>query len=281
MKQLLVLSGKGGTGKTTISSSFIKLAQSDQFADCDVEAPNLHLMYKKGEKHTKPYHGLKKAIINQDVCIGCGLCKENCRFHAITYENGYHVNPYKCEGCGVCGFVCPANAIHFEQSIDGSIDLYQDNYRFSTGSLKMGSGNSGLLVTEVKKQLNNGSERLTIIDGPPGLGCPVIASMSGVDFILVVTEPSMSGFSDMKRMIETIQKIKIKFAVCINKYDINENISQQIKNYLILENINFVGELPYNDEVNDLINHGITLVESNNPLGLKIKEMYELVIDLL
>ncbi|MDA3932388.1 MAG: ATP-binding protein [Tenericutes bacterium] len=281
MKQLLVLSGKGGTGKTTIASSFIKLANSKQFADCDVEAPNLHLMYKKGEMNSKSYFGLAKAIINQELCIECGLCKDHCRFNAISDQNGYHINPYKCEGCGVCGLVCPAGAIQYEKKVDGSIDLYQNNYRFSTGSLKMGSGNSGLLVTEVKKQLNNHEDNLTIIDGPPGIGCPVIASMSGVDFILVVTEPSMSGFSDMKRMIETIKKMRIKMAVCINKYDINRNLSKKIKQYLFEERISYVGELPYDDKVNDLINQGISLVESNNPVGKGIIKIYDKVKILL
>ncbi|QWC00103.1 ATP-binding protein [Mycoplasmatota bacterium] len=280
MKQLLILSGKGGTGKTTIASSFIRLAKSKQFADCDVEAPNLHLMYKKGSKDSKPYYGLKKAFIDQDVCVECGLCKDHCRFNAITDDDGYKVNPFKCEGCGVCGYVCPANAIDFQQSTDGSIDLYQDNYRFSTGSLKMGSGNSGLLVSEVKKQLQD-SEGLTIIDGPPGIGCPVIASMSGVDFILVVTEPSMSGFSDMKRMIETIRKTKTPLAVCINKYDINKDISNNIKDYLYENNINFIGELPFDKEVNNLINQSISLVDTDNPVGVEIKNIYKQVIDLM
>lgn len=274
MKQCLVLSGKGGTGKTTIASAFIYLNQSKQFADCDVEAPNLHLVYKQGEKQSTPYHGLAKAIIDPDQCLGCGLCYEYCRFNAIEKEGGYHVNPYKCEGCGVCGYVCPENAITYEQMVDGSVDLYTHDYVFSTGSLKMGSGNSGLLVSEVKKQLDKSREGIAIVDGPPGIGCPVIASMSGVDFILLVTEPSMSGFSDMKRLIQTIQKTKTPMGVCINKYDINEKISGQIKDYLKKQSIPLLGQVPYDQRVSVAINGQRQLMEDDHDVSREIKKIY-------
>ena len=274
MKQCLVLSGKGGTGKTTIASAFIYLNQSKQFADCDVEAPNLHLVYKQGEKQSTPYHGLAKAIIDPDQCLGCGLCYDHCRFNAIEKEGGYHVNPYKCEGCGVCGYVCPENAITYEQMVDGSVDLYTHDYVFSTGSLKMGSGNSGLLVSEVKKQLDKSKEGIAIVDGPPGIGCPVIASMSGVDFILLVTEPSMSGFSDMKRLIQTIQKTKTPMGVCINKYDINEKISGQIKDYLKKQAIPLLGQVPYDQRVSDAINGQRQLMEDDHDVSREIKKIY-------
>jgi MinD superfamily P-loop ATPase len=281
MKQLLILSGKGGTGKTTVASAFIDLNQTKQFADCDVEAPNLHLLYKQGKKTSQDYHGLAKAKIDPDQCIQCGACLEHCRFNAIEYIDTYQVNPYKCEGCGVCGYVCPAGAIEFESLVDGYIETYEQDYFFSTGSLKMGSGNSGLLVSEVKKQLNRDDQALTIIDGPPGIGCPVIASMSGVDFILLVTEPSMSGFSDMKRMIQTIKRTKIPMAVCINKYDINEKITQQIIDYLLVEAIPYLGQIQYDRDVNVWINHGRNIMESNHEVAHQIKKIYDRVQDLL
>ncbi len=275
MKKILVLSGKGGTGKTTIASSFIKLAKSKNFADCDVEAPNLHLVYKQGTYNSKPYYGLKIAKINQEKCLNCGICQDNCRFNAIDF-NGleYKINPYKCEGCGVCGFVCPQGAIDYIDSVSGSIDLYQDNYLFSTGSLKMGSGNSGLLVTEVKKQLDKNYEEITVIDGPPGIGCPVIASMSGVDFVLLVTEPSFSGFSDLKRIIETVEKFKLDFGVCINKYDINIEVSNKIKSYLKANNYSFLGDISYSEKVNEIINNRKLVVDSNTIVGKEIKDIY-------
>lgn len=281
MKQLLILSGKGGTGKTTLASSFIQLSKTKQFADCDVEAPNLHLMQKAKAHVSKPYRGLAKAVINQDDCINCGLCMRHCRFNAINHSDGlYTVDPYKCEGCGVCGFVCPKEAIDFEQMIDGSVDLYEGDKRFSTGQLKMGSGNSGLLVTEVKRQLNE-YDGLTIIDGPPGIGCPVIASISGVDFVLIVTEPSMSGFSDMKRMIQTIKKARVRHAVCINKYDINEEISKMIVTYLQHEDIDYVGHMEYSKRVSELINQGIAVIESKEKIADQIKRIYEKVMNLV
>ena len=273
MKQLLILSGKGGTGKTTIASSFIQLANAKQFADCDVEAPNLHLIYKDGKHHSRPYHGLPKAIIDQEKCIDCGLCKTHCKFNAV-FENGrYKIDPYKCEGCGVCEFICPVEAIHLETSIDGSVDTYQNDLLFSTGRLKMGSGNSGLLVSEVKKNLRN-HEKLTIIDGPPGIGCPVIASMSGVDFILLIAEPSLSGFSDLKRIIATIKKTKIDYAVCINKYDLNEQISEMMIDYLEDNQISYVGYISYSKDVNDYNNQGKSIVELDGPVAKQIRDIY-------
>jgi len=280
MKQLLILSGKGGTGKTTVASSFIRLSQTKQFADCDVEAPNLHLTQSFGQPTSKPYYGLDVAMINQDKCVGCGRCLDHCRFHAITNNGKFQIDPYKCEGCHVCEIVCPQDAIDFHQNMSGSVDLYDEEKRFSTGQLKMGSGNSGLLVTEVKRQLVNKVD-LTIIDGPPGIGCPVIASMSGVDMVLVVTEPSLSGFSDMQRMVQTIQKARIPCAVCINKYDMNRDIAQRIQTYLVNQNISYVGKMAYSRDVSEWINRGIPVVLGDGKVSQQLKEIYHNVMNLI
>ena len=282
MKKLLILSGKGGTGKTTIASCFIKLSKSNNFADCDVEAPNLHLLYKKGKENSKPYYGLKKAKINKEKCLNCGICQDNCRFNAIDYKDRQNqVNTYKCEGCGVCGLVCPNEAIDYIDSVSGSIDLYKNEYLFSTGSLKMGSGNSGLLVTEVKKQLDENYKRFTIIDGPPGIGCPVIASISGVDFVLIVTEPSYSGFSDLKRIIKTVKKFKINFGVCINKFDINLNLSNIIREYLFLNSYNYLGKISYSDKVDNIINKGELVIDFDYLIGEEIRKLFRQTIKLV
>ena len=202
MKQLLILSGKGGTGKTTVASAFIQLSQARAFADCDVDAPNLHLVANcDSEPQREDYYGLPKAQIHTDTCLKCGSCQYHCQFKAIEKQDGvYKVNPFACEGCGVCSYVCPANAITMEEMLAGEMQLFQnaDNV-FSTAQLKMGSGNSGKLVTEVKKRMRRTAKdaEIAIIDGSPGIGCPVIASLSGVNMALIVAEPSVSGISDL------------------------------------------------------------------------------------
>jgi MinD superfamily P-loop ATPase len=178
MKQLLILSGKGGTGKTTVASAFIKLSVAKAYADCDVDAPNLHLvMAQDAAPERTDYYGMPKAEIDADRCTGCGLCKENCRFDAISGGNGFKVDPFACEGCGVCEAVCPANAVSLKPAIAGELTLYAGEGKvFSTARLKMGSGTSGKLVTEVKKKMRSAASpdtSLAIIDGSPGIGCPL------------------------------------------------------------------------------------------------------------
>jgi len=283
MKQLLILSGKGGTGKTTIASSFIQLSQARAYADCDVEAPNLHLINHQGTKTSKPYYGMKKARINPETCINCGLCKANCRFDAIQNNGQYTVNPYMCEGCGVCEYVCPENAIEMKDSIDGETTIFRGNHIFSTAELNMGSGNSGKLVTEVKRNLKDNltDQELVIIDGSPGIGCPVIASMSGVDMVLIVAEPTVSGMSDLARIIKTAQHFRVKIAVCVNKFDINELQSRKIETYVRGLNIEFIGNIPYDKNVVSIINSGKSPIEDDSPVSRAIKTVYSTTITLL
>ncbi len=283
MKQILVLSGKGGTGKTTVASAFIELSKARAFADCDVEAPNLHLISKTNNKKSKPYFGMPKASIDQEKCIQCGVCQTNCRFDAIDFNGQFTINPYACEGCMVCKFVCPTNAIEMQESIYGETTIYRDNYIFSTAELDMGSGNSGKLVTEVKTQLKDNltDEPLIIIDGSPGIGCPVIASISGVDIVLIVAEPSVSGISDMERIIQTAQKFRIKTAVCINKYDTNIEQSTKIEKYLLSLNIDFLGVIPFDKKVIDLINEGRPVTDEDFSVSRAIKTIFDKTMDIL
>lgn len=278
MKKLLVLSGKGGTGKTTLSSAFIYFSKAKYYADCDIDAPNLHLVTRQQELSEKrDFIGSKKAYIDETLCKNCGVCLEYCRFHAVMQEgNIYQINEYSCEGCGVCKYVCPQGAISLQDDIAGELSLYKGERVFSTAKLKMGRGNSGKLVSEVKKALweYEGEDALTILDGSPGTGCPVIASIAGVDLVLVVTEPSLSGFHDLQRVLKSIAMAYVKAVVCINKYDINLEQSEQIEAYCREQNIPVVGHIPYDKEVLKFVNQGLSIAESESKLKNILQEVY-------
>ena len=279
MKQLLILSGKGGTGKTTVAGAFIQLADAKAYADCDVDAPNLHLVSDWTEAPTRSdYYGLPVAQIDNERCIGCDLCRTHCRFAAITVQEAYTVHPFACEGCGVCSYVCPAAAIRMEPAVAGEHKLYAaENTVFSTAQLKIGSGNSGKLVTEVKKQMRQHAQTadLAIIDGSPGIGCPVIASVSGVDLVLIVAEPSVSGISDMERIVQTARKLGAKIAVCINKYDIHPDYSEQIARYCEKAQLPFTGKIPFDPAVVRAVNAGRSVVDIDCPAAEAIRQVFE------
>lgn len=286
MKQLLILSGKGGTGKTTIASAFIRLSDAKAYADCDVDAPNLHLiMAQNAEPERTDYYGMPKAKIDADKCVECGLCKVNCRFDAISDENGFKVDPYACEGCGVCEAVCPAGAVSLKSAVAGELMLYgDDNKVFSTAQLKMGSGTSGMLVTEVKKQMKSmvtPDTKLAVIDGSPGIGCPVIASLSGVDMVLIVAEPSISGISDMQRIIKTAETFRTKIGVCINKYDTNPANTEKIEEFCRAKGLPFTGRIPFDPEAVKAINNGQTIVDVDCSSGFAVKEVFNSTMKLL
>ncbi len=285
MKQLLILSGKGGTGKTTVASAFIKLMEANVFADCDVDAPNLHLVMRmNNQPQRSDYIGLPKAVIHTDRCIQCGECEKNCRFHAIHFNSFYEVVNYACEGCGVCKVVCPADAVTLEYIPDGELLLYQDGDKtFSTAQLKMGSGTTGLLVSKVKKQMiaAAGKGSVAIIDGSPGIGCPVIASISGVDFVLIVAEPSISGISDLKRVVKTAEKFQTKMMICINKYDTNIEKTEQIEGFCADHQIQYAGRIPYDEEAVKAINQGKTVVDVDCSSGRAMLNVYKKVLDFI
>lgn len=280
MKQLLILSGKGGTGKTTIASAFIKLSQARAYADCDIEAPNLHLIMDQESKvQRSDYYGLPIAELNQNLCIACDLCRQHCRFDAISLvQDKYEINSFACEGCGVCEFVCPAGAIELKPAKAGDLMLYEnEDSVFSTAQLKMGSGTSGLLVSEVKKQMKAAADQIpfAIIDGSPGIGCPVIASLSGVDMVLIVAEPSLSGISDMKRVIELAQTLVSKIAVCINKFDNNLENTNKIQELCRMHKIPFLGKIPFDSDAVKAINKGQTIVDINCISGKAVSQVYQ------
>ena len=284
MKQLLILSGKGGTGKTTIASAFIKYAEAKAYADCDVDAPNLHLVTMQSAKpKLTDYFGLPKAEIDTEKCTQCDLCKQRCRFDAIIVNDEYKVDHYACEGCGVCEAICPVNAVTMKPAVAGELMLYDDEQRvFSTAQLKMGSGNSGKLVSEVKKQLKTHAvgKDFAIVDGSPGIGCPVIASLSGVDMVLIVAEPSISGISDLERIIETADIFKLKLAVCINKYDTSPENSQKIEAFCQERKIPLVGKIPFDPCAGKAINEGLTIADLDCPSGEAAKKVFDKTMNL-
>ena len=285
MKRLLILSGKGGTGKTSTAAAFMRFAQAKAVADCDVDAPNLHLVAaQRVEPAVTDFFGGDKAVIEAEKCNGCGLCQSHCRFAALFAVNGkYTVNEYACEGCGVCAYVCPQNAVELVNDISGIKKLYLDSGVFSTAMLKMGRGNSGKLVTDVKLAMlqNAPDTELAIVDGPPGIGCPVIASVSGMDLVLVVAEPSLSGISDLKRLIRTAETFQAKMAVCVNKWDVSPENTKAIQDFCKTENIPFVGRIPYDKSVSQALNAGSSIADIACPARTALKEIFANISKLL
>lgn len=287
MRQLLILSGKGGTGKTTVAAAFIKLAQARACADCDVDAPNLHFTLNRGNPSDKtPFYGLDIASIDRERCQQCGLCLRYCRFGAIVHKDGmYTVNPPACEGCGVCGAVCPEKAVSLVRDPAGEMMLYADAASvFSTARLKMGKGNSGMLVTEVKKRMSAAAAPQTsvaVIDGSPGIGCPVIASLSGVDMVLIVAEPSLSGISDMERIVKTARKFGVPMAVCVNKHDMSKANTQAIETFCAQNGIPFTGKIPFDPLVVKTVNSGQSIIDVDCPSGKAVHSIFTVTMSLL
>jgi MinD superfamily P-loop ATPase len=254
MIRLAVISGKGGTGKTIVTATLAHLLHKDMMlADCDVDAANLGILLAPKRIHTEPFYGMKAAVIDPDLCTQCGLCFDHCRFHAVEQcDQNYRVSPIRCEGCGICSYVCPAAAIRMEPRICGEICLSSTAVgNLAHGRLQPGSGNSGLLVHAVKKTafVQVQKEDLFLIDGPPGTGCPLISTITGMDAVLVVTEPSVSGLHDLKRVVAVARQYTKRIFVAINRFDLDESITRSIEVWCMNEKIPVLGEIPFDPAV--------------------------------
>lgn len=252
--ELTVISGKGGTGKTTIAMAISELNDEINLADCDVDASNLYLYFEGKDIKKQYFYANKKAVINEMFCTNCGACESVCKFDAIKDNR---INEVKCEGCGACTLVCPENAIELreQKSADAYITQLNNGY-ICRAEMEIGSDGSGKLVTLLRnnaRKLSN-PESLIIIDGSPGIGCPVISSVTASDIVLIVTEPTLSGFEDFKRVALLCEHFGILTFVCINKYDINMSVSQDIENFCRDGNMELVGKIPYDDTVIKSIN---------------------------
>ena len=263
MKKMTILSGKGGTGKTTITGSLAALSSNAVFADCDVDASNLHLLLKPEVKETIVFKGLNLAVIDPERCTQCGLCEEKCRFNAI---HDFTVDSVHCEGCKVCVIICPVQAIDFVERICGHAYISETEYGpMSHARLIPGMENAGKLVSLVrqnaKKLADDGGHEIVLVDGPPGIGCPVIASLADIDKGLVVVEPTLSGIHDLKRALKLLDHFEVESLVCINKYDLNHDNTKAIRGFCFERGIDVMGLIPFDPMVTKAMVSGQPIVE--------------------
>ena len=283
VKEITVLSGKGGTGKTTITASFAVLTQNAVLTDCDVDAPDLHMLLKPEVLETQELKASRIAVIDPDKCVECGKCEENCRFGAIEK---FVVDHISCEGCGVCVYICPVAAVELEKRVSGYAFISKTKFGLmSHALLNPGEENSGKLVTLVRNNAKKVAEKencgLIINDGPPGIGCPVIASVGGVDIGLIVTEPTLSGIHDMERALSLLNHFKIPGLVCVNKYDINEKNTERILNYCVSKGVEVVGQIPFEPIVTEAMVAGKPILEyaPKSNVSIAIKELWEKTLE--
>jgi len=278
MKEIVVISGKGGTGKTSITASFANLgAENIVVADCDVDAADMHLLLKPDYQKRETFYSGLLAEIDAKKCIECNACFDVCRFDAIDKKpSHYAVIKLNCEGCGYCEKVCPSEAIKMKDNNVGEwfISKTKLNNFLVHAKLGIGAENSGKLVAKVKNEAKALAKKnhvdYVLVDGSPGIGCPVVSSLSGADYVVFVTEPTVTGIHDLKRVHELVKKFHIASGCIINKCDLNEQVSQEIKDYLKEENIAHIADFPYDNAFSKAIIQGKTMIEYENG---KFKEL--------
>jgi MinD superfamily P-loop ATPase len=268
MKEITILSGKGGAGKTTVTAALASVAQNAVFCDNDVDAADLHLIFDPEVLETHPFSSGAKASIHSNKCTNCGICKEKCRFGAIHMNKSgqYEINPFQCEGCRLCERICPEKAVTTVENNNNQ--WFVSNTRF--GKLvhaRMGPGeeNSGKLVTRIREKAKEiaieSKADFIINDGPPGIGCSAISSVTGTDIVLIVFEPTVSGLHDADRLLELVRSFKVPVFAVINKYDINKSFTGKVEGYLTEKGIPLVGKLSFNKKMVESMVHRQTIVE--------------------
>ncbi|NPV50968.1 MAG: 4Fe-4S binding protein [Candidatus Methanofastidiosum sp.] len=283
MKQIAIVSGKGGTGKSSLALAFSSLAKNAVIADCDVDASNLHIVLNPTVLKTEEFIGSQIAQVDKNKCTNCMKCYLGCKFSAITKE--IEIKESLCEGCGVCRLVCPEKAITMKDKVSGYTYISETRFGpLAHAFLKPGAESSGKLVNEVRKNAieisikNN--KGLILIDGPPGIGCPLISTISGINLAIVVTEPTFSAIHDLERVFEVNKHFGVKSVVCINKSDINSFNTSKIREYCNLNDIIVIGEIPYDPIVNSAIVSRKTLIElSDSQLSSKIIEIWKKILE--
>lgn len=281
MKELVVISGKGGTGKTSITGAFASIVKNKILIDCDVDAADLFLILRPENVKKYEFYAGQKAIIDKTKCDSCDKCIEACTFHAILKD--YSILDYKCEGCKVCSLICPQKAISMHDSHVG--EWYISKTRAGTmvhAKLGIAEDNSGKLVATIRSKAKELAKEqnldFIITDGPPGIGCPVISSISGASAVLIVTEPTPSGIHDLKRIYELARQFNVKAYVCINKFDINIKVSSDIETLCKENSINLVGNIPYSNDFNKAQIAEKTIIEyGNKDIDLIINNIWKII----
>lgn len=283
MRELVVLSGKGGTGKTSLTAAFASLSKNSVLCDADVDASDLHLLMAPDIKKRTDFKGGGIAVINQDQCTGCGLCIEVCRFDAV--KEGFKVDKIECEGCGVCVDLCPEQAIDFPVKTCG--EWYISETRFGPmvhARLGIAEENSGKLVAlvrqEAKKLAESKNIDLIITDGPPGIGCPVIASLGGATTLIVVAEPTVSGLHDMERIIQLAAGFKVPCMVCVNKADLNHEQTEAIEELARKKNLLVLGRIPFDPVFTESMIQGKNIIEykDDSKVGVAVREIWKKIM---
>ncbi len=284
MKEITVISGKGGTGKTSLTGCFAALSSSSVFTDCDVDAANLSLIMHPVRRETHDFCASREAFIQKEKCNSCGLCRKLCRFKAIS-EN-FQVDPIACEGCGVCYHGCPEEAIIFKEVVSGQWFVSQTPYgSLVHARLGIAEENSGKLVTLVRNKASEiaraENKEYIITDGPPGIGCPVIASLAGARAALVVTEPTLSGVHDMERVLAVCRHFRVPALVCINRFDLDAANTSRIEEYCRVNEVSIAGKVPLDRAVTEAMIEGVPVVEySDGEVSRCIKATWEKISEI-